>query len=68
MYVPEAHEVEELTYISLPLSVVQTIFYELDDFIQYCQVYGEKKLLTISKNYKTTFSTLFQEDNSNIYH
>jgi hypothetical protein len=71
MYVPEAHEVEEnkqLTYISLPLSVVETIFYELDDFIQYCQVYEEKDLLTISKNYKTTFSTLFQNDNSNIYH
>lgn len=71
MNVPEGHvgkENEHLTEISLPLPVVETIFYELDDFIQYCQVYGEKDLLAISKNYKTTFLTLFQKDNSNIYH
>ncbi len=69
MYVPEADgRGEHLTAISLPLQVVEKVFYELDDFIQYCQVHGEKKLLTIAMNYKSTFATLFQEINPNTFH
>jgi len=68
MYVPEAEGGRHLTTISLPLQMVEKIFYELDDFIQYCQVHGENELLTISKNYKSTFSTLFQDINPNTFH
>lgn len=71
MYVPNAHEAVEnqlVTFVSLSLQVIEKIFYELDDFIQYCQVYEEEDLLTISKHYKTTFATLFEKNDSNIYH
>lgn len=69
MYVPEPDGGGKyLTTISLPIQVVEKIFYELDEFIQYCQVYGEKELLTITKNYKVTFATLFQDSNPNTFH
>lgn len=69
MYVPEADGGRKhLTTISLPLHVIEKIFYELDDFIQYCQVHGENELLTITKNYKSTFSTLFQDINPKTCH
>jgi hypothetical protein len=69
MYVPEADGGgEHLTIISLPLQMVEKIFFELDDFIQYCQVYGENELLTITKNYKSIFATLFQDINPNTCH
>lgn len=63
MCVPEADGGEHLTTISLPLQVVENIYYELDDFIHYCQAYGENELVTITKNYKSTFTTLFQDIN-----
>ncbi|SHS87884.1 Uncharacterised protein [Mycobacteroides abscessus subsp. abscessus] len=69
MYVPEPDGGgAQLTAISLPLQVVEKVFYELDDFIQYCQVHGENELLTIAKNYKSIFTTLFQDINPNTFH
>ncbi|MCM3601579.1 hypothetical protein M3175_12610 [Robertmurraya korlensis] len=68
MYVPEAEGGKYLTTIPLPIEIVEKIFYELEDFIQYCQVYGEDELLTITKNYKSTFATLFQDCDPNTRH
>lgn len=68
MYVPNVQENEKVTFVSFSIQVIEKIYVELDDFVQYCQVYGEDDLLTISKQYKSTFATLFTNNDSKNYH
>jgi hypothetical protein len=68
MYVPKVQDNETVTFVSLSIQVIEKIYYELDDFIQYCKVYEEDDLLAISKHYKMTFSTLFDSNDSHTYH